>query len=172
MQRILFVISLLVVTFTLQAQQQEMATDPFLGITDTSAVSVPSIVERINSDEPGKGRVRVIQDKQIDDRLGRPKKTMTLRDEYLEMSGWRIQVFAGNDQRTSKEEAFKKETEIKLSFPELPTYVQYSSPFWRLRVGDFRTYKDASDTLESLKRKFTSFGREMSIVKETILIKK
>jgi hypothetical protein len=173
MQRNLFIISLLFVSSTLLAQVSETSIGDLPDTVDSTAVTLPSIVDRINTIEPGKGRVRVIQDKLVDDRIGRPKKkTTTLRDEYIEMSGWRVQVFAGNNQRNSKEEAFQKETEIKLSFPELPTYVQYTAPFWRLRVGDFRTYKDASDVLATLKRSFPSFGREMSIIKETILVKK
>lgn len=140
---------------------------------DSLSVDTPSIVDRINSAEPGKGKVKVIQDKAVSDRVGRPRKqAAAVNDEYVEMSGWRVQVFAGNNQRSSKEEAFKKETAIKLTFPELPTYVKYSAPFWRLRVGDFRTYKDANETLTKLKRSFPSYGREMSIIKETILVKK
>lgn len=172
MLRNLPVITLLFVSSTLLAQVSETSIGNASASADSAAVIMPSIVERINTNEPGKGRVRVIQDKLVDDRIGRPRKTATLRDEYVEMSGWRVQVFAGNNQRTSKEEAFQKETEIKLSFPELPTYVQYTAPFWRLRVGDFRTYKDASDVLATLKRTFPSFGRELSIIKETILVKK
>lgn len=172
MLRNISVISSLFVASALLAQVSETSNGKASGSVDSVAVTVPSIVEQINAIEPGKGRVRVIQDKLVDDRIGRPKKAATLRDEYVEMSGWRVQVFAGNNQRSSKEEAFKKETEIKLSFPELPTYVQYTAPFWRLRVGDFRTYKDASDVLATLKRSFPSFGREMSIIKETILVKK
>lgn len=172
MLRNLFVISLLFVSSTLLAQVSETSNGNASGSVDSDAVILPSIVERINTIEPGKGRVKVVQDKLVDNRIGRPKKVATLRDEYMEMSGWRVQVFAGNNQRTSKEEAFQKETEIKLSFPEMPTYVQYTAPFWRLRVGDFRTYMDASDVLATLKRSFPSFGREMSIIKETILVKK
>lgn len=140
---------------------------------DSTEMMLPSIVDKINSIEPGKGRVRIIQDNSITDRIGRPRKqSAAINDAYVEMSGWRIQVYAGNNQRISKEEAFKKETEIKLSFPELPTYVQYLAPFWRLRVGDFRTFKDANDVMTTLKRAFPTLGREMSIIKETILVKK
>jgi len=173
MKRILSIVGLFLFFCTMHAQVNSTPSDKQTGDGDTAEGMLPSIVDKINSAEPGKGVVRVIQDKSVSDRIGRPKKQAAVQNnDYVEMSGWRIQVFTGNNQRLSKEEAFKKETDIKLTFPELDTYVQYTAPFWRLRVGDCRTYKEANDVMIKLKRAFPAFGREMSIIKETILIKK
>jgi Sporulation related domain. len=136
-----------------------------------------SIVDKINKSEPGKGSVRIIQDDIIASKIGKPGKKAASVSEtngvahYVQMSGWRIQVFSGNNQRVSKNEAFSKETNLKSSFPELSTYVKYNAPFWRLRVGDFQTYQDAHTMLLQLRRTFPAFGREMSIVKEKIQVK-
>jgi len=136
-----------------------------------------SIVERINMLEPGKGTVKVIQDEQISGRIGRPgvknvvHPISSSEHKYIELSGWRIQVFSGNNQRISKNEAFRKETDVKTTFPEMSTYVKYNAPFWRLRVGDFQTYQDAQRMLIQLRHTFPAFGREMSIVKEKIQVK-
>ncbi|MEA4839860.1 MAG: SPOR domain-containing protein [Bacteroidales bacterium] len=136
-----------------------------------------SIVDKINKHEPGKGSVRIIQDEQIAVKIGRPgvesATSMESSDEprYVQISGWRIQVFSGNNQRISKNEAFRKETDMKAAYPELSTYVKYNAPFWRLRVGDFQTYQDAQQMLVQLRHSFPSFGREMSIVKEKIQVK-
>ena len=89
---------------------------------------------------------------------------------YLKIQGFRTQVFSGNNQRTSKGEAFKKEKEVKKNFPDLPTYVSYNAPFWKLRVGDFRSHEEAYNTMRQLKKVFPSFGKEMYIVKEKIRI--
>lgn len=145
-------------------------------VVSTCDTSVTTIVDKINQPEPGKGTVRIIQDKLISERIGRPDPSnegtfQSRNDKYVEISGWRIQVFAGNNQRLSKNEAFRKEADIKSTFPEMTTYVTYTAPFWRLRVGDCQTFKDASDLMAQLRRAFPGYGREMSIVKETILIK-
>ncbi len=133
--------------------------------------ATPTIVDRINRIEPGKGYVRVIQDNEVANRIGRPVSTLDDgASRQVEIDGWRIQVFAGNNQRLSKEEAFRKEVDVKSVFPELATYVRWTAPFWRLRVGDFQTFRDASNMLDRLKRAFPSYGREMSIVKEKILV--
>lgn len=136
-----------------------------------------TIVDKINKPEAGKGSVQIIQDDKITEKIGRPgKKNIAYSPQngerkVLEMSGWRIQVFSGNNQRVSKNEAFRKETDLKTTFPELATYVKYNAPFWRLRVGDFQTYQDAQGMLAQLSRAFPAFGREMSIVKEKIQVK-
>lgn len=135
------------------------------------------IVSRINKPVPGKGSVTLIQDDKIADKLGKPaiKNAITVQAngdaKYLKISGFRIQIFSGNNQRVSKNEAFSKEADLKSVFPELSTYVKYNAPFWRLRVGDFQTYQDAQNMLMQLRRSFPAFGREMSIVREKIQVK-
>ena len=95
----------------------------------------------------------------------------TTDDEtYLKMQGFRTQVFSGNNQRASKEEAFQKEKEIKERFPDVPTYVSYNAPFWKLRVGDFRSHEEAYHMMRQLMDAFPSYGKEMYIVKEEIKI--
>ena len=72
------------------------------------------------------------------------ERTWRRRDSltFLKVQGYRTQVFSGNNQRVSKDEAFRKEKEIKELFPEVPTYVTYNAPFWKLRVGDFRSHEE------------------------------
>lgn len=135
------------------------------------------IVSKINKPEPGKGSVTIIQEDQIGEKLGKPviRNAVIIpangEPRYMRISGWRIQVFSGNNQRVSKNEAFSKEADLKLVFPELSTYVKYNAPFWRLRVGDFQSYQDAQSMLVQLRRAFPAFGREMSIVKEKVQVK-
>ena len=133
-----------------------------------------TIVDRLNKLEPGKGSVQVIQDENITNRLGRKVKNVAVNDvpeTYIEMPGFRIQVFAGNNQRISKSEAYTKESDVKTVFPEMSTYVVFTAPFWRLRVGDFQTFQEAQRTMTKLRTAFPAFGREMSIIKEKVRVK-
>jgi len=139
--------------------------------TDSKA---ETIVDRINKLEPGKGSVQVIQDESITNRLGHKTKNVTVNEApvtFLEMPGYRIQVFAGNNQRISKSEAYTKESDVKSVFPEMSTYVVFTAPFWRLRVGDFQTFQEAQRMMVKLRAEFPAFGREMSIIKEKIRVK-
>lgn len=122
----------------------------------------------------GKGEVIVHQSEAIRQLVGARKHgahvEQTDGDAFLVLDGFRTQVFSGNNQRLSKEEAFDKEKQIKELFPELSAYVTYTAPFWRLRIGDCRTHEEAYHVLRQLSAAFPSFAKEMYIVKEKIRI--
>lgn len=170
--RLFFVFTLFSLTISAQS---DLYMNDSIAVRSGNDGQIESIVDRINRTESGKGTVRIIQDDSVSDRIGRPGKVDTRTNasvsRYIELSGWRIQVFSGNDPRVSKNEAFRKEADIKSVYPELGTYVTYTAPFWRLRIGDFQTFQDARNMMLSLKSTFPYFGREMSIIKEKIQIK-
>ncbi len=124
----------------------------------------------------GQGRVMVFEDNMIKDVLGRnmsPSRTVYSKDDgeqYVKMRGFKIQAFSGNNQRTSKNEANTKQRLINESFPEQETVVTFDSPFWRLRVGNFRTREEANEVLREMQKVFTSFGKEMYVVVDEVKI--
>lgn len=144
---------------------------PVVFLLISNFVSSENLVEKINRDEPGKGSVSVVHSKEIQDRLGKASDKPGNNENIVEVAGYRIQVFVGNNQRNSKNEAYSKEAEIKSLFPEYGTYVVFTAPFWRLKVGDFQSHQQAQQALQQLKTKFPSYGREMSIVKDRIKIR-
>ena len=73
-------------------------------------------------------------------------------------------------QRKSKDEAFRKEKEIKELFPDVSTYVTYNAPFWRLRIGDFRSHEEAYHMQRLLMDAFPAYRKEMYIVREEVKI--
>ncbi|MDD2436782.1 MAG: SPOR domain-containing protein [Massilibacteroides sp.] len=127
-----------------------------------------SIIDALEESVPGKGEVEIRQSIAIRNLIGMrglPSEDM----QYLEISGFRAQVFSGN-LRNSKEEAFKREKEIKEAFPELATYVTYVAPFWRLRIGDYRSHEEAYHIMRSLMGAFPAYAKEMYIVKEDVKV--
>lgn len=89
---------------------------------------------------------------------------------YLIVSGYRIQVFSGNNQRKSKDEADYKKRQIDELYSGTSTYVTFMAPFWRLRVGDFTTYEEAYSMMRKLIESFPVFGKEIHITKEDVRI--
>jgi septal ring-binding cell division protein DamX len=88
--------------------------------------------------------------------------------EQKSQVGYRVQVFSSNAQRTAKTEAFKVEKQIKDGFPEYAVYVNYTSPFWKVRVGDFKTMEDAQAFRNELNSTFPQLRSETYIVREQI----
>ena len=110
------------------------------------AVMDTSIVQYLERPETG-GKVKVVQPDQLAKRVSRAEGVIKYDGNkgYAQSSGFRIQVFSDNDYRTAKNNALYKEGLIQQAFPELETYVTFTSPFWRLRVGDFRSYEEAGN---------------------------
>ncbi|MDE7238043.1 MAG: SPOR domain-containing protein [Paramuribaculum sp.] len=48
------------------------------------------------------------------------------------------------------------------------TYVTYNSPYWRLRVGDFRTQAEAAAAAEELRQAFPRSAKEIRVVRDNI----
>lgn len=86
------------------------------------------------------------------------------------MSGFRVQVFSSNVQRTSKTEAFRIEKMIKDQFPDQGVYVNYISPFWKVRAGDFRTQAAAQSFRRELIQAFPNLRSEVYTVRDKIFI--
>lgn len=90
----------------------------------------------------------------------------------VKVAGYRVQVFSDNNQRTAKGEARTKEVQVREAFPEYDTYIVYNSPFWRLKVGDFRTQHEAEAAADAIKSRFPSFAREIRVVKDRVNVRK
>lgn len=84
------------------------------------------------------------------------------------VAGYRVQIFSDNNARTAKNEAESKARLIAEKFPRYSTYVVYSSPYWRLKMGDFRTRDEAEVAATEIKRKFPEFAREIRVVRDRI----
>lgn len=82
--------------------------------------------------------------------------------------GFRVQVYADNNQRVAKGEARQRERAISRRFPAMMTYVAYASPYWRLRVGDFRTQAEAEKAANDIRRAFPSYAKEVRVVRDRI----
>jgi len=85
------------------------------------------------------------------------------------ISGFRVQVFSSNTQRTAKNEAFQIEKQIREEFPDQAIYVNYTSPFWKVRVGDFRSHSEAQAFRSDLIEAFPHMRSEIYTVRDQIL---
>lgn len=71
------------------------------------------------------------------------------------VSGYRIQIFmeSGNQALYDAEEARVKFEE---KYQNIPTYITFSEPYYRVRVGDFRTRLEAMRVLEQIKHTYAN----------------
>lgn len=77
------------------------------------------------------------------------KKVM--RKSY-KVTGYRVQAYAGGNTRAARQKAESVRDNIKMKFPDEPVYVHFYSPRWLCRVGNYRTYEEASHMLNEIKK--------------------
>ncbi|MDE5947712.1 MAG: SPOR domain-containing protein [Prevotella sp.] len=83
------------------------------------------------------------------DVMAAQKKVM--RNSYKVM-GFRVQAFAGGNSRQDKIKAEQIGEKIKAAIPGEPVYVHFYSPRWICRVGNYRTYEEAHQMLQAIRK--------------------
>ena len=101
----------------------------------TGIVRAQNIVKSLERYVPGQGKVTIHQDPRIEALLG-TEYVATGEQTILKSPGYRVQVYAGNNSRTARNEATNMASKVKEYFPDLKTYAFFTSPRWLCRVGD------------------------------------
>lgn len=99
----------------------------------------------------------------------KPKRTHTSQQTIESRGvGYRIQAYSDNNYKTAKASAQKRARDIAMKFPQYRSYISYKAPAWRLRIGDFKTQREAQAALQRIKSVYPKFAREMVIVRDRI----
>ncbi|HPZ88814.1 MAG TPA: SPOR domain-containing protein [Flavihumibacter sp.] len=85
----------------------------------------------------------------------------TTREARSNVPGFRIQVV----NTTDRTKAIQAKTKVYQNYPELSAYLLYQSPYFRLRVGNFLTRKEAEVYLKKLTK---DFSQNIYIVNDTV----
>lgn len=136
-------------------------------ISENAPDSAFVIIDAINVPN---GKVEVIQPMQLDRITGHAEggKSNVNAAESKRGIGYRIQVFSDNNIRTAKANAEYRKRLIESQMPDMRGYLTYEAPYWRVRVGDFRTQAEASAALRELKASFPTFASDFRLVRERI----
>jgi len=102
-----------------------------------------------------RGKVQVLKDPLIDTLIARrPYLNKTIASgSDVGSSGFRLQIYFGS----SRQAAYDAQSKFTNEFPEIPTYVSYVEPNFKVQVGDFRTRLEAQKLQSELNGMFSSF---------------
>ena len=98
---------------------------------------------------PGDGNINLTQDIKV---LQIVKRHKELNNNKF--PGWRVQIYFGSGQRAMAEAQSAKKRFLTRYGNEIGAYIVYDSPFYKIRVGDFRTKAEALKFKEHIKRTF------------------
>ena len=88
----------------------------------------------------------------------------TTREARRIGKGYRLLVVNTNN----RDEAVEAKTKVYTFFPELKSYLIYQSPYFKLKVGNFKDRKEAEEYRERLQK---YFPRGVFIMNDTIELK-
>lgn len=106
------------------------------------------------------GEILLVQDVRISKLIDRQ---VTRNKRKGGIDGYRIQVFF-NSGRDAREEAIRVKADFLSDFPDIPVYIVYHSPFYKVRIGDFRNKYEALGVFREIRRKYP----DAYIVKDVI----
>jgi hypothetical protein len=94
------------------------------------------------------GNVRVVKDSRIDMLIKKQIyiNTLAIRNQ----PGFRVQVITTN-RRTAANEA---KARVMQAYPDYRTYLDFQAPYFKVRVGDFKTREEATELREKLSNLF------------------
>lgn len=81
--------------------------------------------------------------------------------------GYRLEIYQSNDQRQGQAEANRIRAALTGKIT-VPIYVRFYTPFWRVRIGDFRTLEEANDYKRSFIQRFPGMSRQTYVVRDHI----
>jgi len=111
--------------------------------------------------------VQVLQDSTVSVLM---EEAMYGKKELVTIDGFRVQIYSANNQQKSKAEALDLEMQLKDRISQT-VYVQYQPPFWKVRLGDFRTYDEAIEYKKIFVQQFPHLRGDTYIVRDKIQVK-
>lgn len=112
-------------------------------------------------------RAVVHQDSTIT-RLMRDKRVGYVRGEQTK-DGFRVQIYASNQQQKAKTEATELQQRIEQVI-EVPIYTISEPPFWKVRIGNFENRDDANQYKNVLLKLFPELTSSTYVVPDKIIM--
>jgi len=94
------------------------------------------------------GTVRIESSAHIDQMLAQKKNYNKSLDKF---QGFKIQIYYG-----SEKECYEVKEEFKSLYPDIATSIIFSTPQWKLQIGNYRTRLEADHSMVGIKKEYPS----------------
>lgn len=100
--------------------------------------------------EKNQGNIQIIQDAQVDSLM---QMFIKKNEVHPEIKGFRIEIYfeAGTN---SKQKALEAKSGFVEVFPEVSSYLLFQQPYYKVRIGDFRTKMEAETFLKQIEKEY------------------
>jgi hypothetical protein len=94
------------------------------------------------------GSITSINEKGINDLVSKYERSLRAKDG---VNGWRVQIAF----KTKKEELKRLKIAFIKLYPEIPVYLEYEAPYYRIRIGNFRSKLEAIRIKDLISKHFS-----------------
>lgn len=110
------------------------------------------IFKKISEPTANTGMVTIIQDEQLKVLVSR---YIEYRRKEGRIPGYRIRIFSDSG-TSARQRAWGERSRFLKIFPDIPTYLEYEAPNFKVYVGDFRTKIEGFKAYKQIGRDFKS----------------
>lgn len=96
------------------------------------------------------GKLQIRQDPRISDLLIRHSQINQRKHGF---EGFRLEIYFNSDSK-AREIAARVKNEFNLVFPDIPSYLLFQTPNFKVRIGDFRNKSEALKTKAYIASKY------------------
>lgn len=114
--------------------------------------SQSSVFNSLNSNQLGWGKFSLTSNTLSDNIIS---KHININQKAKGIPGYRIQVFFASG-KEAKNQALKIKNELRNLYPQHEAYIIYEEPFFKLRIGDFRTKIEAYKLFKIVQESYPS----------------
>lgn len=99
-----------------------------------------------------RGTVKVFKDARIDSLIAHRNALKSVKSGAAKFSsqGYRILIFSG----ASRRDAYNIQARFQAEYPGIRTYISYTTPDFKVHVGDFRTRLEAEKQVQDMKYRY------------------
>ncbi|KAA6343860.1 hypothetical protein EZS27_008491 [termite gut metagenome] len=126
-----------------------------------------TIITALQERTEGEGKITIHQAPHIEALLG--TKYTGDGEKIVKTSGYRVQLYAGNNSREAHNYVIALASRVRELFPDTEVYTFFTPPRWICQAGDFSTIEEADAMLHQFKSLLLL--KDMFIVKEQINIR-
>ena len=142
-----------------------MAANIVVAQTDSTQLTRPDIFDSIQQS----GNAKIYQDERIANLIALKKAGIdAVRSDNEPVSGYRVQIFSSNQQRTARSAAFQLQARVRATGLDAQTHIIYNQPYWKVRLGDFRTKAEAQLLREQVIKLMPDLQEDTYIVRDNI----
>ena len=109
-------------------------------------IILTTFISLIGFTQQKEGVVKIETSAEIDEIIAKKKK---FNKSLNEVKGYKIQLFYGNEKNSHK-----IKEEFKALFPDISTKIIFSSPQWKVQIGNYRTRLEADRNLVEIKNEY------------------